>query len=71
MSGKLTIPTEIPKGFVRTAEGGLTAEEAAQRMKDGRGNRSTHEKGKSVGRILFENIFTFFNLLSLLCTYTH
>ena len=65
MSGKLTIPTEIPKGFVRTAEGGLTAEEAAQRMKDGRGNRSTHEKGKSVGRILFENIFTFFNLLNI------
>ena len=34
-------------------------------MKSGRGNRTSHDHGKSVARILGENIFTFFNLLNI------
>ena len=63
---KLTIPTALPEAFVRTPEGGLSEAEAERRMKNGQGNRATHEQGKSVGRILFENVFTFFNMLNLL-----
>ena len=62
---QLKIPTEIPAGFARTQEGGLSDTEAADRLRDGRGNRASQEAGKSVPRILFDNIFTFFNLLNL------
>ena len=62
---RLVIPDSIPADFRRTAEGGLSALEADERMKSGRGNRSPRDQGKSVGRILFENIFTFFNLLNI------
>ena len=62
---QLTLPTELPLGFIPTPEGGLSEAEAEKRMKEGRGNRSPRDQGKSAGRILYENIFTFFNLLNV------
>ena len=62
---KLTLPTRLPDDYRQTPPEGLDTAEASLRMRDGRGNRTTHEKGKSVARILFDNIFTFFNLLNL------
>ncbi len=62
---KLTLPTEIPEDIQWTDEGGLSQEEAERRLHDGHGNRAPRNQGKSVGRILFDNIFTFFNLLNI------
>ena len=61
---ELVIPSGLPENFVPTPEGGLSAEEAAKRLADGRGNRVSAEPGKSVGQIVAQNLFTLFNLLN-------
>lgn len=43
---------------------GLTSDEAAERVKNGLSNGDMDIKTKSVKRIFFDNIFTFFNLIN-------
>lgn len=43
---------------------GLTGEEAKKRAAAGQSNRQTAEQGKSVPRIIADNLFTLFNLLN-------
>lgn len=45
---------------------GLTSSEVLKRKKDGLYNFNTQPKGKSVKRILYDNIVTLFNILNLL-----
>lgn len=44
---------------------GLTAEEVAERVKNGRVNGNPNPKTKSVKQIVLQNIFTFFNLINI------
>ena len=44
-------------------ETGLTAEEASERLANGYGNESVNPPSKTVGQILRDNIFTYFNLI--------
>ncbi len=44
---------------------GLSAEEVAERVKNGRINGNPNPKTKSVKQIVFHNIFTFFNLINV------
>ena len=60
----LKIPTAPPEGTVLTPPEGLSAVEAAKRAADGKGNRQTADPGKSVARIVADNLFTPFNLLN-------
>ena len=60
----LRIPTAPPEDLVPTPPEGLSAEEAARRLADGLGNRTSEEPGKSVLRIVADNLFTLFNLLN-------
>ena len=64
MDSELRLPSEWPEDFIYTPEGGLTAEEAEERRKAGRGNILEDDQGKSLKQILFDNIFTFFNFLN-------
>ena len=64
MENDLKLPSEWPADFSYTDDGGLTDEEAAQRARDGRANAIDTDQGKSVKKILFDNIFTFFNFLN-------
>ena len=52
--------------FQPSADTGLSAEQAMQRKKEGLYNRNTQPKGKSVKRILYDNIVTLFNMINLL-----
>ena len=61
---ELQIPKGLPADFVPTPDAGLTAAEAAARLQAGQGNRQTEEAGKTVPRIIAENLFTLFNLLN-------
>lgn len=65
MRDELSIPTEVPEDFAPTPPGGLTEEEAQARREQGLGNVSRADAGKSVGRILRNNLLTLFNLLNL------
>ena len=60
----LKIPTAPPDGTVMTPPEGLTSEEAAKRAAEGIGNRQGAQPGKSVARIVSDNLFTLFNLLN-------
>ena len=60
----LKIPTAPPEGTVMTPPGGLSAAEVHRRAAAGNGNRQTEEPGKSVARIVADNLFTLFNLLN-------
>ncbi len=60
----LRIPTAPPDGTVMTPPEGLTGEEAAKRAAEGNGNRQGAQPGKSVARIVSDNLFTLFNLLN-------
>ena len=62
---KLTIPTGLPEDFAPTPEGGLSPEEAERRKAAGLSNAMPKSDEDSVGRILFRNIFSFFNLLNV------
>jgi len=44
---------------------GLTADEVAERVKNGRVNGNPNPKTKSVKQIVLQNIFTFFNLINI------
>ena len=65
MQDELTIPTSIPEDFEPTPKEGLSEKEAERRRQTGQDNKSSADQGKTVGRILAENLFTFFNLLNL------
>ena len=67
METELKLPSEWPEDFTYTDEGGLTPEQAAERMSAGRGNVMDCDQGKSLKKILFDNIFTFFNFLNFIC----
>lgn len=60
----LRIPTAPPEGTVMTPPEGLGSSEAAQRAAAGQSNRRSEEPGKSVARIVSDNLFTLFNLLN-------
>ena len=64
METELKLPNEWPEDFTYTDEGGLTPEQAAERMSAGRGNVMDSDQGKSLKKILFDNVFTFFNFLN-------
>ena len=61
---KLRIPSAPPEGMAQTPPEGLTAQEAAKRAAQGQANRQTADPGKSVPRIVADNLFTLFNLLN-------
>ena len=60
----LKIPSGPPEGAVLTPKEGLADTEAAQRAAAGQSNRRTEEPGKSLLRIISDNLFTLFNLLN-------
>ena len=60
----LQIPTAPPPNTVPTPKEGLTQAEAANRAAAGQNNRQTADPGKSVPRIVADNLFTLFNLLN-------
>lgn len=60
----LQIPSAPPKDTVPTPPEGLTNAEAARRAAAGQSNRQSAEPGKSVPRIVADNLFTLFNLLN-------
>ena len=60
----LKIPTAPPEGTVMTPPEGLTSADAAKRAAAGQDNRQTEQPGKSVMRIVADNLFTLFNLLN-------
>ena len=64
MDSGLKLPDQYPEGFEYTGEGGLSPAEAEARMRDGRGNVIADDQGKSLKKILFDNVFTFFNFLN-------
>ena len=61
---RLVLPQGLPEGWVPTAEAGLSAAEAAARIEAGQANRQTVQPGKTVPQIVWENLFTLFNLLN-------
>ena len=64
MENGLKLPDKWPEDFTYTDESGLTQAQAEERMREGRGNVMDTDQGKSLKRILFDNIFTFFNFLN-------
>ena len=65
MSEELKLPSELPEGFTYTDLTGLTEEQAEEARRNGFANRMTSRDEKTVGRILLEHIFTWFNLLNI------
>ena len=59
MGTELKLPCEWPEDFTYTDEGGLTQEQADERLRDGRGNVLDCDQGKSLKKILFDNILRF------------
>ncbi len=64
MENELKLPSEWPEDFSYTDEGGLTQAQAEERRNAGRGNVMDDDQGKSLKKILFDNVFTFFNFLN-------
>ena len=64
MENDLKLPSEWPEDFIYTDEGGLTPEQADELHRNGRGNVMEDDQGKPLKKILFDNIFTFFNFLN-------
>ena len=62
MKNELHLPSELPEGWVRTGEAGLTEAEASE-MK---ANILPRDDGKPTARIVRENVFTWFNGLNLM-----
>ncbi len=60
----LQVPVAPLKETVPTPMEGLTQAEAEKRSAAGQGNRQTADPGKSVPRIVADNLFTLFNLLN-------
>ena len=61
---RLKLPDRLPENFRYTPEGGLTQTEAEEKIRQGEANRMTEEDGKSLRRILADNLFTLFNFLN-------
>ncbi len=64
MESGLKLPDQWPEDFTYTDEHGLTDAQAEERMRDGCGNVMDTDQGKSLKKILFDNVFTLFNLLN-------
>ena len=64
MDNELKLPSGWPEDFSYTDEGGLTPEQAQERRQAGLGNVLDDDQGKSLKKILFDNVFTFFNFLN-------
>ena len=64
MENELKLPTEWPEDFSYTDPRGLSPREAEERRSAGRGNALDADEGKPLKKILFDNIFTFFNFLN-------
>ena len=64
MENELKLPVDWPEGFSYTDDRGLTPEEAERRKQEGRANVMDSDHGKSLKKILFDNVFTFFNFLN-------
>ena len=62
----LTLPKELPPEDKPTGPEGLTEAEAAEIRQAGGGNKATADPGKSLLRIVADNLFTLFNLLNVL-----
>lgn len=60
----LKLPAGLPENYSATAETGLSAAEVDARRTAGQTNRQTAQPGKSVSKIIGENLFTLFNLLN-------
>ena len=60
----LKLPSGLPSDYIATAETGLSAAEAQVRLQAGQSNRQTAQPGKTVPQIIWENLFTLFNLLN-------
>ena len=63
MAAKRSASSARPEPLRPAPELGLTAEQAAERASAGLSNLPLRSPGKSVGQILFTNIFTYFNLV--------
>ena len=63
MTGKLESAAPSQEASCTPPEG-LTSSEAARRAAVGQSNKQTAEQGKSVPRIIADNLFTLFNLLN-------
>ena len=61
----LALPKELPENDAPTRPEGLTEAEAAAIREAGGGNRATADPGKSLMKILSDNLFTLFNLLNV------
>ena len=62
----LSLPSGTPDGFQPTALCGLSAEEAETLQRQGLGNCVSENPGRTVLRIIADNLFTLFNLLNVL-----
>ena len=64
MKNDLTLPVELPEGFVFTDPDGLTDIQASEAQQAGLANRMTDPDQRSLSGILFRHLFTLFNLLN-------
>ncbi len=64
MQKDLTLPSELPEGFVFTEETGLSRAEAEKKAAAGLGNRMTVSDEKTIPQIISSHVFTLFNLLN-------
>lgn len=60
----LSLPERLPEGYSETRPEGLTDQEAADLAARGKSNRTETGGGKSIPRIIADNVFTLFNLLN-------
>lgn len=65
MKKDLTLPSELPEGFVFTDVTGLTTAEAEKQAAEGFANRMTASGEKTIPQILYSHVFTLFNLLNI------
>ena len=65
MRKDLTLPCELPGDFAFTDPTGLTASQAEEKLRAGRGNQMTDPDNLSLPRILLNHTLTLFNLLNL------
>ena len=64
MKKDLSLPSDLPEGFVFSDPAGLTAVQAEEALREGSGNRMTDPDRKSLPRILRDHLFTLFNGLN-------
>ena len=64
MKSDLTLPSELPEGFVFTDLAGLTDAQAAEAQQAGHANMMADPDQRSLSGILIRHLFTLFNLLN-------